>query len=57
MVTTGGQIVLSVNDLRERGAIVEHAVCVIDREQGGAEALSAIGISLAAVFTRADLER
>lgn len=57
VVTTGGQIVLSVNDLRERGAIVEHAVCVIDREQGGAEALSAIGISLAAVFTRADLER
>ena len=37
VVTTGGQVVLSAQDLRAEGAVVEHAVCVIDREGGGAE--------------------
>ena len=34
VVTTGGQMVLSAQDLRSEGAVVEHAVCVIDREGG-----------------------
>ena len=32
VVTTGGQMVLSAQDLRAEGAVVEHALCVIDRE-------------------------
>ena len=36
-MTTGGQMVLSAQDLRAEGAVVEHAVCVIDREGGGAD--------------------
>ena len=35
VVTSGGQVVTSCGDLRERGAVVEHALCVIDREAGG----------------------
>lgn len=31
VITSGGQVVISTNELRARGAIVEHAVCVIDR--------------------------
>ena len=31
VVTSGGQVIISRGDLRERGAIVEHAVVVIDR--------------------------
>lgn len=50
VVTTGGQIVRSVEDLRDHSAVVTHAVCVIDREQGGAAALGASGVELKALF-------
>ncbi len=56
VITTGGQVVLSTNDLRERGAHIERAVCVIDREQGGAENLAEAGVTLDALFTRTMLE-
>jgi orotate phosphoribosyltransferase len=56
VVTTGGQIVLSAQDLRSEGAIVEHAVCVIDREGGGSDVAAAEGIALHALFTMRDLE-
>jgi orotate phosphoribosyltransferase len=54
VVTTGGQLIVSTNELRERGAIITTAVCVIDREQGGTEALAAAGIALRSVFKRSD---
>jgi orotate phosphoribosyltransferase len=56
VVTTGGQIVLSTQDLRSEGAIVEHAVCVIDREGGGSDVVAAEGMKLHALFTMRDLE-
>lgn len=57
VVTSGGQVVLSTRDLRALGAIVDSAVCVIDREAGGADALAAEGVALAALFTMDDLKR
>jgi orotate phosphoribosyltransferase len=56
VVTTAGQIVLSAQDLRSEGAVVEHAVCVIDREGGGADVTAAEGIGLRALFTMRQLE-
>jgi len=56
VVTTGGQIVLSAQDLRDRGAIIDAAVCAIDREQGGTAALAEATIKLTSVFRRSDLE-
>ena len=56
VVTTGGHIVLSAQDLRSEGAVVEHAVCVIDREGGGADVVAAEGITLHALFTMRALE-
>ncbi|MEV4499927.1 orotate phosphoribosyltransferase [Micromonospora arborensis] len=56
VVTSGGQVVISTGQLRELGARVEHALCVIDRVEGGAEALAAHGVALRALFDRADLE-
>jgi len=53
VVTSGGQILLSVQDLRDAGAHVEEALCVIDREAGGAEALTEISVQLSPLF-RAD---
>ena len=55
VVTTGGQIVLSVQALRRLDAIVEHAICVIDRESGGREALVAAGVKLTPLFQQSEL--
>jgi orotate phosphoribosyltransferase len=57
VVTSGGQVVTSCGDLRERGALVDHAVCVIDREAGGAKNLAEVDVELRALFTMAELER
>ncbi len=56
VITSGGQVVTSVGDLRERGAVVADALCVIDREAGGAAALADIGVRLRPLFTMATLE-
>lgn len=56
VVTSGGQIIISANDLRERGAIVEEAICVINREQGGEENLKSSGIKLYSLFTMTELK-
>jgi orotate phosphoribosyltransferase len=55
VVTSGGQIVLSTADLRGLGALVDEALCVIDREQGGTGALAAEGIALTSLLTAGDL--
>jgi len=55
VVTSGGQIVLSTADLRALGADIGSALCVIDREQGGTEALEAEGIDLISLLTATDL--
>ncbi|ACU74997.1 orotate phosphoribosyltransferase [Catenulispora acidiphila DSM 44928] len=55
VVTSGGQIVLSAEELRTLGADVHEALCVIDREQGGGEALAAQGIQLSSLLTADDL--
>lgn len=56
VVTSAGQIVISARQLRELGAHIDHALCVIDREEGGTEALAAEGITLLPMLTRVDLE-
>jgi orotate phosphoribosyltransferase len=56
VVSSGGQINLSTKDLRDRGAIVTDAVCVIDRESGGRESLARDGIELHALFTMSELK-
>lgn len=56
VVTSGGQIALSAADLRRLGATVETALCVIDRESGGAGALAELGIELRALFRMSELE-
>jgi len=56
VVTSGGQVISSTGELRALGAHVREALCVIDRQEGGAEALAAYGIALSALLTRADLD-
>jgi orotate phosphoribosyltransferase len=56
VVTSGGQVVASTGQLREAGAIVFSAVCVIDRESGGDDALRRIDLPLKALFTKSQLD-
>ena len=55
VVTTGGQALVSCGDLRERGALVEHVLCVIDRESGGPEAFAEVGVELRPLFRMSEL--
>jgi orotate phosphoribosyltransferase len=55
VVTSGGQVVASCADLRERGALVDTALCVIDREAGGPEALTDIGVELRPLYLMHEL--
>lgn len=57
VVTSGGQVALSAADLRELGAVVDTALCVIDREAGGTEGLAGSGIELRSLFTMSELTR
>ncbi|MEU5870082.1 orotate phosphoribosyltransferase [Glycomyces sp. NPDC047369] len=56
VVTSGGAVLDAVAELRNRGAVVERGVCVIDRESGGLKNLSDIGIELKALFTMTELK-
>lgn len=56
VVTSGGQVAESIAALIERGARVDTALCVIDREQGGRELLASNGVELRSLFTMRQLE-
>ncbi len=56
VVTSGGQIIISVEELRKLGAKIDKALCVIDRESGGPEKLMAAGIQLSALFSMTELK-
>lgn len=56
VVTSGGQLLLSTRELRELGAVVTDALCVIDRQAGGVEAMAGEGVALHALYTMEALE-
>jgi len=55
VVTSGGALAESVAALREAGLVVRAAVCVVDREEGGSDALARTGVRLRALYRAADL--
>ena len=57
VVTTAGTLSQSIERLRVAGAVVEEAVAVVDRQEGGTEALLAIGVGLTALLTAADIRK
>jgi orotate phosphoribosyltransferase len=56
VVTTGGQIVTSVNELRERGAVIDDVICVILRDPKAYENLGNAGLKLTPLFTMEELK-
>jgi orotate phosphoribosyltransferase len=57
VVTSGGALLESVEALREAGLVVHTAVCVVDREEGGADALARHAVRLRPLFRAGDLLR
>jgi orotate phosphoribosyltransferase len=55
VVTTGGAAVAAVRGLRDAGLECRRAVCVVDREEGGADALARHAVRLHALFRAADV--
>jgi len=55
VVTSGGALCEAVEAVRAAGLVVRHAVCVVDREEGGADALARVGVRLAALYRAGDL--
>ena len=55
VVTTAGALVNGCLLLRQAGALVDTAVCAIDREEGGTGNLAAEGVTLRAALCRAEL--
>ena len=55
VVTTGGQVILSTNDLLAAGAIVEDVICVIERNPEGRRKLEEIGLKVHSLFKMEEL--
>lgn len=55
VVTSGGAAASSVAALREAGLVCRTAVCVVDREEGGADALARLAVRLYPLFRASDL--
>lgn len=55
VVTTGGQVILSANDLKTLGAKIETVLCVINRNPQAKEILGKEGLELRALFTMEEL--
>jgi orotate phosphoribosyltransferase len=55
VVTSGGAAVAAVRALREAGLTCRTAVCVVDREEGGTDALAREAVRLAPLFRAEDV--
>jgi orotate phosphoribosyltransferase len=54
VATTGGSVIKAIEAARAAGAIVEDALVIVDRQEGGSENLAAIGVTLHSVFVGDD---
>jgi orotate phosphoribosyltransferase len=55
VVTSGGAAVQAIEALSEAGLTCRTAVCVVDREEGGVEALARLAVTLRPLFRASEL--
>ncbi len=55
VVTSGGALLESIEAVRAAGLVVHTAVCVVDREEGGADALARHAVRLRPLFRAGEL--
>jgi len=54
VVTTGGSTLNAVEKIRAAGYLVTDVIALVDRVEGGSEAIAAAGLKLHPIFTRQD---
>ena len=54
VVTSGGALLDAVEAVRDAGLVVRNAVCVVDREEGGADELARHAVRLRALYRAGD---
>jgi orotate phosphoribosyltransferase len=54
VITTGGSSLKAVETLKAAGAQVVGVVALVDREEGGADAIRAAGLPLVSIARRSD---
>ena len=55
VVTSGGALLASLEALREAGLVCRTAVCMVDREEGGVDALARHAVRLRPLFTASEI--
>jgi len=55
IVTSAGAAIMAAEALRQAGMTVQDLYCVVDREEGGADAATAAGLILRPLFTASEL--
>jgi orotate phosphoribosyltransferase len=55
VVTSAGALLEAVDALRAGGLVVRTAVCVVDREEGGGDALAGQGVRLRPIFRASEV--
>ena len=55
VVTTGGTLLTTCQRVRDAGLVIAAIACVLDREEGGRENLTAAGYPLKSIFTRKEM--
>ncbi len=55
VITTGGSTLKAIDAIRKAGGEVVFCLVLVDREEGGREAIEANGVPVASIFTRSEL--
>lgn len=55
VITTGGSTLKAIEAIEEAGGKIAFALILVDRDEGGREAIESAGYPVVAAFTRADL--
>ncbi len=55
VITTGGSTLKAIDAIRKAGGEVVFCLVLVDREEGGRQAIEANGVPVASIFTRSEL--
>ena len=55
VVTTGGSAIKAAEKLRDAGYVVERVVAIVDRQEGGEDAIKEAGLELKSLFVLEDI--
>lgn len=54
VITTGGSTIKAIDALRDAGVSISYIYCILDREEGGKQAVQNLGYNLYSLFKKSD---